>query len=128
MKDMGKTVSESSMCFKEASSYDLTIDSKKIVGSAQYRRRKRFFQHGSILLDVDWDVWNKLWKIPEASTVLKDRVTSFGDRMEVVPEIEDITAALTDKLSRFFQTDTDNLQFSETDLAYIRKLEEKYCI
>ncbi|NQU63245.1 MAG: hypothetical protein HQ517_03025 [SAR324 cluster bacterium] len=46
--------SDSSICFKEVSPFELTIGNKKIVGSAQFRRKNRFMQHGSILLDIDW--------------------------------------------------------------------------
>ncbi len=38
------------LCFARATSLDLVVDGKKLVGSAQRRLRSRFLQHGSILL------------------------------------------------------------------------------
>ena len=45
------------VCFDVASDYELTAGGRKIVGSAQARRGGALLQHGSILLDVDWDAW-----------------------------------------------------------------------
>ncbi|MBA7715089.1 Octanoyltransferase LipM [subsurface metagenome] len=38
-------------CFVRPSKYDVVEDGRKIVGSAQRRRNRAFFQHGSILMD-----------------------------------------------------------------------------
>ncbi|GBE03519.1 MAG TPA: lipoate--protein ligase family protein [Nitrospirae bacterium] len=40
-------------CFKAVSYGEITIDGKKVIGSAQKRYSKGFMQHGSILLDFD---------------------------------------------------------------------------
>ena len=45
------------MCFDVASAYEITAGGKKLVGSAQARRGGAILQHGSILLDIDWDAW-----------------------------------------------------------------------
>jgi len=38
-------------CFVSPSKYDVVEEGRKIVGSAQRRKNKAFFQHGSILMD-----------------------------------------------------------------------------
>ncbi|TKJ46194.1 hypothetical protein CEE35_00865 [Candidatus Aerophobetes bacterium Ae_b3b] len=38
-------------CFVNPSKYDVVEDGRKIGGSAQRRKNKAFFQHGSILID-----------------------------------------------------------------------------
>src|SRR5690606_31474487 len=43
----------SAACFDAPSWYEVTVDGKKIVGSAQMRRMGVLLQHGSILLDLD---------------------------------------------------------------------------
>jgi lipoate-protein ligase A len=43
------------VCFDRASAHEITISGRKIVGSAQMRRRGAFLQHGSILLRADAD-------------------------------------------------------------------------
>ncbi|HSP07719.1 MAG TPA: hypothetical protein VLR94_11115, partial [Acidobacteriota bacterium] len=43
----------SGQCFVSVSRFELAEHSRKVIGSAQKRSRKRFLQHGSILLDFD---------------------------------------------------------------------------
>jgi lipoate-protein ligase A len=40
-------------CYDHATDYDLVVDGRKLVGSAQRRRRQAFLQHGSIPLSAD---------------------------------------------------------------------------
>src|SRR2546423_32504 len=49
--------SHGAVCFDAASDYELTLGGRKLVGSAQARRAGALLQHGSILLDVDWEAW-----------------------------------------------------------------------
>ncbi len=126
MKRIGKTVSKSSICFNEISAYELTLDSRKVVGSAQYRQRKRFFQHGSILLDIDWELWKSIWKIPSESTVLENRITTVWEQMGSLPETLGMVEILTEEFAGFFQTCAVNLEFSQEDRNKISELQTKY--
>lgn len=45
-----KSVEQSPACFDAPVNYELTVDSKKLIGSAQVRRQGVVLQHGSILL------------------------------------------------------------------------------
>jgi lipoate-protein ligase A len=45
------------ICFDVSSAYELEAAGRKLVGSAQARRSGAILQHGSILLDIDWDAW-----------------------------------------------------------------------
>ena len=40
-------------CFHQATAHEITWRGKKLIGSAQLRRRRAFLQHGSILLRLD---------------------------------------------------------------------------
>jgi lipoyl(octanoyl) transferase len=40
-------------CFRRAGAYELAVEGRKLVGSAQRRQRGAFLQHGSVLLDAD---------------------------------------------------------------------------
>jgi lipoate-protein ligase A len=44
---------ENPVCFEAPSDYEITIDGKKLVGSAQARRKKGVLQHGSLPLSGD---------------------------------------------------------------------------
>jgi lipoate-protein ligase A len=46
-------------CFARASSYETTIQGRKVVGSAQVRRKGASLQHGSILLDAHTDLFDQ---------------------------------------------------------------------
>ncbi len=48
-----KKLPKSSLCFSSSSWYEILIDGKKLVGSAQRVLVDAFLQHGSILLDFD---------------------------------------------------------------------------
>lgn len=52
-------------CFDTPSAYELTIDGRKVAGSAQTRRDGVILQHGSILLDLDVPLLFSLLRVPE---------------------------------------------------------------
>ena len=60
-------------CFDTPSAYELTVDRKKVAGSAQTRKDGVILQHGSILLDIDADLMFSLMRLPEGAkeTLLK---------------------------------------------------------
>jgi lipoate-protein ligase A len=43
----------SAACFDSPSWYELVVEGRKVVGSAQVRQQRTILQHGSILLDLD---------------------------------------------------------------------------
>lgn len=53
---------QTAACFDSPSWYELTVDGKKLVGSAQTRREGVLLQHGSILLDLDTDLYVRCLK------------------------------------------------------------------
>lgn len=69
-------------CFKSVSYGEITIDGKKVVGSAQKRYREGFMQHGSILLDFDPDKLANVLLHADDS-VFRD-ITSINDHAEGV--------------------------------------------
>ncbi|MBI3398044.1 MAG: lipoate--protein ligase family protein [Deltaproteobacteria bacterium] len=48
-------------CFHSPSRYEIIIDNKKLVGSAQRRFKRTFLQHGSILFGVDRELVLRLF-------------------------------------------------------------------
>lgn len=85
-------------CFDTASAYELTVDGRKIAGSAQTRKDGVILQHGSIMLDTDVDLLFRLMRVPEElrsrlasryrakATALKEalgRDVSYGEAREM---------------------------------------------
>ncbi len=55
-----------SICFSVPSQYEVQVEGKKIVGSAQVRKREIVLQHGSLLIELDRD---KLFSVFNFSSV-----------------------------------------------------------
>ncbi|MBT7151125.1 MAG: lipoate--protein ligase family protein [Deltaproteobacteria bacterium] len=121
-----KNRSDSSICFREASAFELTVNSRKLVGSAQYRKRKRFFQHGSILLDIDWPVWKRIWKLPQDSTELEGRMTSFYRELNEIPKVTDLASTIIDEFSAFFKSTAVELSLNQQAQEEINTLSNEY--
>ena len=60
----GLNKASSSACFDAPSWYELVVDGRKLVGSAQVRKEGMLLQHGSILLHFDPDLLFRLLKFP----------------------------------------------------------------
>jgi lipoyl(octanoyl) transferase len=55
----------SAACFDAPSWYEIVVDKKKLVGSAQTRQQGIILQHGSILFTIDVDRLYELLKMPD---------------------------------------------------------------
>ena len=58
-------------CFDTPCAYEIQIDGKKVVGSAQMRRDGALLQHGAILLGLSLDLYQEILK-PAPQSGLKD--------------------------------------------------------
>lgn len=61
-------------CFFSPSRYEVLYKGKKLVGSAQRRRKGAFLQHGSILLGVDEELTERVF-----GPGVADRMAALGD-------------------------------------------------
>jgi lipoate-protein ligase A len=99
------------VCFDAASDYELLANGKKLVGSAQARRGGVILQHGSILLDIDWEAWAYVfaYRTPEgrerALQKLPSRMTSLGEVMGKSVIAEQVEAALAEAFAAKFGLD-----------------------
>jgi len=76
-------------CFDRTSVYEIVLRGRKIVGSAQLRRRGAFLQHGSIPIDSE-----EGWPGREAGTTSKERFMDLKTALGRVPEVREIDEAL----------------------------------
>ncbi len=118
--------SDSSICFKETSAYELTFRSRKLVGSAQYRKRKRFFQHGSILLDIDWSAWKRIWKLSGNSTDLEERITSIYRELNQQVNAGELAIVIAEEFGRYFGATMVEAESDPKAREEIRELSQKY--
>lgn len=54
-------------CFAAASDYEVLVDGRKLVGSAQVWRSGNLLQHGAVLLSADRALWARLMGQPDAA-------------------------------------------------------------
>lgn len=57
-----KVSTQSGYCMNLATGSDLTCQGKKLIGSAQARKRDYILQHGSILFDYDKEILEKIFE------------------------------------------------------------------
>lgn len=81
----------SESCFDFVSRYEVTICGRKIMGSAQKRLKNSFLQHGSIMMDVDRDMFTDVFGAADVANM--DGVNSYID--------VDITSVMRALIKRF---------------------------
>ena len=106
----------SAVCFNDPSYYEITVDGKKAVGSAQKRMNGKLLQHGSLLLGFDADKLGSLFK----DDVVKERITALN------LDYEELKLALTDSFADNFNEGVTFNELSEDELDKAKELANKY--
>ena len=130
---MNETVtknSKSAICFNEPSYYEITVNNKKIVGSAQTRKNKKLLQHGSILIDLDYDKLVSTFNIKNKEETIKKtkaRVTSINNELRKEISYNQLKEALISGFQDNLEIELVEDQLTKEELALANKLEkEKY--
>ena len=111
-------------CFARTGSYEIEIDARKVVGSAQRRHGRCFLQHGSVLLGVDAPCLRTLFPTTrDPLATLTTLEAALGHR----PKFDDVAAALARAFEREhgLRLQPDGLTADETARA-ARLVDEKY--
>ncbi|MGI8586805.1 MAG: lipoate--protein ligase family protein [Chloroflexia bacterium] len=88
------------VCFDEATDYEITVEGRKVIGSAQTRRGGALLQQGSVLLDADLERWSRAFRHPSedaslrAETHLALRMAGLNDFAPAPLPAEQVAAAL----------------------------------
>jgi lipoate-protein ligase A len=89
------------VCFNVASSHELLHEGRKLVGSAQMRRRQAFLQHGSIPLFADADRLGAAIGSPADGS----RMTGLTSALGYQPTLEVLDAGLIAGFARKFDVE-----------------------
>lgn len=114
----GSPLGSSPACFDAPSWYEVTVGGKKIIGSAQVRRRGVVLQHGSIPLDLDADKLFAVLKFDgdaarsRAKSVFKRNATSIREALGQPASFLDVSDRLLEGLSEVL-----GVRFAEGDLT-----------
>lgn len=74
-------------CFDAPSAGELTVNGRKLVGSAQWRTERALLQHGSILIDDDQSLLPELASVPLPAVPAPATLTDLLGR---APELSDV--------------------------------------
>jgi lipoyl(octanoyl) transferase len=110
-------------CFAEPARGELTLNGRKLVGSAQWRDRGALLQHGSILLDDDQSAIPSLMRSPSEPPPPATLRDALG-RVPVIPEVSgalfSAVRALADPDARSLEPDAELLREAEHNAARYR--------
>jgi lipoate-protein ligase A len=98
---------------------NLTVNDRKISGSAQFHKKGAVLQHGTLLVDVDLEKMFTFLRVPwgktrmEVVNVGKRKITSLSKRLGRDPSIEEVNNALVDGFQKAL-----NIRLVEGELTY----------
>jgi lipoate-protein ligase A len=112
---------------------NLTVEGKKISGSAQSHKRGIVLQHGTLLVDVDLKKMFTFLRVPWAKTyaeianVAKHKITSIHKEIEETVSMKEVEQALVQGFQRTLKIELINGKLTphESELAE-RLYREKY--
>ena len=125
-------VHSSSACFDAPSLYEITVNGKKIIGSAQKRFQNVFLQHGSIPFTIDSEKLFNCFKFENSE--LKNRLKNNfkkiatginqekGESVSIEKAINAFIAGFTNKFNiEFFQDDISQIEKKLIDETLYKK-------
>jgi lipoyl(octanoyl) transferase len=88
-------------CFLSPSRYELMVNGRKIVGSAQRRIRRSFLQHGSMPITVDRETLARATRMA-SSELLHAEMAGSAEFLPVRPHIPELTGAFIRAFQGYF--------------------------
>ncbi|MBN1295911.1 lipoate--protein ligase family protein [bacterium] len=101
-------------CFANPSAFEILVDGKKILGSAQKRTRFHVLQHGSLLLQYTPADWMAVMRRPEG--IDSDRVIDLESLLGSPVSIPRVINALIDGFKAHFDIDLAPFTLSSQQL------------
>jgi lipoate-protein ligase A len=88
-------------CFISTSRYELMVNGRKIVGSAQRRMRRGFLQHGSMPIVCDPERLARITRIADPSS-LRQEMAGITEFVAKRPTIQALTDAMVSGFEQYF--------------------------
>ena len=118
---------ETPVCFNSSNWYELLVDNKKISGSAQRRMNGKILQHGSLLIDFDYNKNNSLFNTTNSFDNLKQRITSIKNETNKIINANKIKEAIKQGFKENFSFEMINDSLTDEEIKLTEKLnQEKY--
>lgn len=122
----------SAACFNAHASYEITINNKKIVGSAQHRNDGVILQHGSIVLDFNIDDLYEVIKTKNEEVKKKAKIFTLSKASGIENEIgkkidiNNLEKSIVCGMKDVFKVDFVEGELSQYELDLANRLYEKY--
>jgi lipoyl(octanoyl) transferase len=101
-------------CFETATRADFVVDGRKLIGAAQRRFGGAILQHGSLLLDVDEDAWQKTVGSSANVVTLK--------QLGVYASTQDIVEALCRGCENAWNIELTSCELSSLEISLAERL------
>lgn len=113
-------------CFARESSFDIVHGGKKLIGSAQRRTEKALLQHGSIMIDINYNQIADIIKdCKSQSEVLTEKIISINEVLGNSSKkitYNDVQTAVLSGFKEKFSVDFDEEPLPETTLTLAHSL------
>lgn len=129
MNEEVKKEEKSAICFNDPSWYEITVNGKKIVGSAQKRINGKLLQHGAILIDIDVEKYCCLFNNYNKELIekLKQRMTSINDELNGKVGYKKVKEAMKKGFEEALQIKFIEDRLNKKELQFAKRSEkEKY--
>jgi lipoate-protein ligase A len=115
-------------CFLAPSKYEIGVEGKKIIGSAQRRYRSSILQQGSFLLGIDWKLFLGIFSTPEKKECdRQDLITCLKEILGREIDYEEVSQALIEGFKKTFGTPIMESDLTDQELDLAKRLaKEKY--
>jgi len=121
-------------CFMSNSRYEITMEGKKLIGSAQRRFQDSFIQHGSLplgsgkfnladLLSIE-SLASENKKRRVVKKKLEEKSTSLGKILKRKVEYEEVISALKTGFSKFFNAEMVEKELTQKEIGTARVLKQ----
>ncbi len=123
------------VCFEVPSNYEITVNGRKLIGSAQARRKEGILQHGALPLkgDLSRIITALVFPTPEAETKARERLLKRATTVEVelgyAPDWQTTSNAFQEAFRRTLNLDLvpGDLTVQESERADVL-MQEKYAL
>ena len=118
---------KTAICFNNPSWYELTVNNKKIVGSAQKRVDGKLLQHGAILLDIGIEKLASLFKTKTDINKLKNKITSINQESKNKITYDQLAEAMEEGFKKNLKAKLIKGTLADQEIKAAKKLaKEKY--
>jgi lipoate-protein ligase A len=103
-------------CFLSPSRYELMVNGRKIVGSAQRRLRRSFLQHGSMPIRIDFQALARATRMPDTDLLAKE-MAGCAEFVPARPTIHEMIGAFIRAFQEQFAVEFQTAMGAIRDLS-----------